>query len=1045
MKKIYMRCFCVLLLSLLTMSTYAQKTVTGTVKDAGGEPLPAVSVMVKGTKMGTNTDAAGRFSISAPENAVLIFRYVGFKLQETAVGTSGVLNVVLLEDKNDLSEVVVTALGIQREKKSLGYAVQEVKGTTLVEAREPNLVNTLSGKVAGLQVTRSSNGPAGSSKITLRGNNSLTGDNQPLIVVDGVPLNNFTGNINASSGVLNNDYYNPATDMGNGLSDINSEDIESISVLKGPSASALYGSRAGNGVIMVTTKSGKLQKGLGITVSSTLGIESIFTTPKSQSDFGQGTNGVFDKVSDLSWGPKISGQSVAAWNGDVPLRSYDNIGNYVDQGISSNQSVSFQQQVNSTSVYTSFNKLDDKSIIPGAELHRTNLLARATSKFGKNDRWVTDTKIQYTNSKAENRPNNGANVNNVFATLYNLPRSLDITQFTPSTDRDGKMIWYDPTSTELNPYWARQYNLNQDVRDRYIMNGSVKYNFNSWLNAELKGGADNYSTTVEGKLYGGSPSSTTGQYSLSKETFTETNFSALISGHKDNVFGRLGGAFSVGGNLMSQENSILGSSSGQLVVPNLFSLNNGVNSPTVSQTYRRKKINSVYGTAQVNWDGYLFLDGTFRNDWSSTLSPSNRSFFYPSVSLSYVVTEMFTKMGKTLPAWLSFAKLRASYATVGNDLGAYQLYNTYNIGKDPNGNTTASRNGTLFDENVVNELIKSFEAGAEMRFFNGRFGFDVSFYKSNATNQLIDLPLDPLSGYSSKKINAGNIQNKGVELMVDANILSNPNSLNWNLAANYSHNDNTVKYLNGDVSQYRLGGYDDISVLAVAGGKYGEIYGSKFLRVNSPGSALDGQLLLDANGLPQRGEQNVKLGNQQANALVGITNTFGYKGFNLSFLVDGRFGGKIFSGTLAQMQENGTANNTVINGLRENTVYPGAVLNAAGNAYEANTHAVSPQQYWTAVAAVGNLGITEANLYDATNIRLRNVNLSYNISPKLLAKTFVQRAKIGVSCNNVWLITSHLNGIDPESVFATGGNAVGFENSSPPTTRTFSFNLTLGF
>ncbi|SEA75366.1 SusC/RagA family TonB-linked outer membrane protein [Pedobacter hartonius] len=1045
MKKIYVRCFCVLLLSLLTMSTYAQKTVTGTVKDAGGDPLPAVSVMVKGTKLGTNTDGTGRFSISAPANAVLVFRYLGFKIQETAVGTSGIVNVVLLEDKNDLSEVVVTALGIQREKKSLGYAVQEVKGSTLVETREPNLVNTLSGKVAGLQVTRSSNGPAGSSKITLRGNNSLTGDNQPLIVVDGIPLNNFTGNINPSSGVLNNDYYNPAIDMGNGLSDINPEDIESISVLKGPSASALYGSRAGNGVIMVTTKSGKLQKGLGITVSSTLGIESVFTNPKLQGDFGQGTNGVFDKVSDLSWGPKISGQSVAAWNGDGPLRSYDNIGNYVDQGISSNQSVSFQQQVNSTSVYTSFNKLDDKSIIPGAELHRTNLLARATSKFGKDDRWVTDTKIQYTNSKAENRPNNGANVNNVFATLYNLPRSLDITQFNPSTDRDGKMIWYNPTSTDLNPYWAKQYNLNQDVRDRYVMNGSVKYNFNSWLNAELKGGADSYSTTVEGKLYGGSPSSATGQYSLSKETFTETNFSALISGRKDNVFGRLGGAFSAGGNLMSQENSILGSSSGQLVVPNLFSLNNGINSPTVSQTYRRKKINSVYGTAQLNWDGYLFLDGTFRNDWSSTLSPSNRSFFYPSVSLSYVVTEMFTKMGKTLPTWLSFAKLRASYATVGNDLGAYQLYNTYNIGKDPNGNTTASRNGVLFDENVVNELIKSFEAGAEMRFLNGRFGFDLSFYKSNATNQLIDLPLDPLSGYSSKKINAGNIQNKGVELMVDANILSNPNSLNWNLSANYSHNDNTVKYLSGDVSQYRLGGYDDISILAVAGGKYGEIYGSKFLRVNSPGSALDGQLLLDANGLPQRGEQNVKLGNQQADALIGITNTFGYKGFNLSFLVDGRFGGKIFSGTLAQMQENGTANNTVVNGLRDNMVAAGAVLNTASNTYEANTHAVSPQQYWSAVAGVGNLGITEANLYDATNIRLRNVNLSYNISPKLLAKTFVQRAKIGVSCNNVWLITSHLNGIDPESVFATGGNAVGFENSSPPTTRTFSFNLTLGF
>jgi len=1047
MKKIYERCFYALLLSFLTLSTYAQKTVTGIVKDATGSPIPAVSVQIKGTGQGTSTDGAGKFAISAQPGAVLVFRYVGYKSQEIAVGSSATVNAVMEDDNNALSEVVVTALGIKREKKSLGYAVQEVKGETLVEAREPNLVNALSGKVAGLQVTRSSNGPAGSSKITLRGNNSLTGDNQPLIVIDGVPVNNFTGNVNAASGTLNNDFYNPAIDMGNGLSDINAEDIESISVLKGPSAAALYGSRAGNGVIMITTKSGRAQKGVGITVSSTLGIESVFTNPKLQNDFGQGTNNVFDNQSGLSWGPKIAGQSVTAWNDQqTPLRSFDNISSYIDQGISSNQSVSLQQQVsNGTSIYTSFNKLDDKSIIPGTELHRTNLTARAVSKFGKDNRWETDTKIQYTNNNAENRPNSGNNVNNVFGTLYNLPRSLDITQFIQSRDQNGKMTWYNPTSTQLNPYWAKDYNLNQDVRDRYVMNGNLKYNFNSWLTAQVQGGADKYTTTTEGKLYGGSPSSTTGQYSLSKETFTETNFSALLSGHKDNIFDRLGGAFTVGGNLMSQERNILGASSGQLVVPDLFSLNNGVNSPGVSQVYTKKKINSVYGTAQVNWDGYLFLDGTFRNDWSSTLSPSNRSFFYPSVSLSYVITDMFTKLGKTLPSWLSYAKLRASYASVGNDLGAYQLYNTYNIGKDPNGNTTASRNGTLYDENVVNELIKSYEAGAEMRFFKGRFGFDFSYYKSNATNQLIDLPLDPLSGYSSKKINAGNIQNKGYELMVDANILSNPNSVNWNLAANYSHNDNTVKYLSGDVTQYRLGGYDDISVLAVAGGKYGEIYGSKFLRVNSPGSPMDGQILLDANGLPQRGEQGVKLGNQQADALVGITNTFGYKGFNLSFLVDGRFGGKIFSGTLAGMQENGTASNTVVNGLRDDMVAAGAVLNTTTNTYEANTKSVSVQQYWTAVAGVGNLGITEANLYDATNIRLRNVNLSYNISPKILAKTFVQRAKIGVSCNNVWLITSHLNGIDPESVFATGGNAVGFENSSPPTTRTFSFNLTLGF
>jgi TonB-linked SusC/RagA family outer membrane protein len=1051
MKKIYSVCLSVLLLCFLTISAYAQKTVSGTVRDAAGAPIPAVSILVKGTQKGVNTDPGGKFSISAPEGSILVFRYLGFKAQEIAIGSSSTVNVVLQEDNNALSEVVVTALGVKREKKSLGYAVQEVKGEALVEAREPNLVNTLSGKVSGLQVTRSSNGPAGSSKITLRGNNSLTGDNQPLIVVDGVPLNNFTGAINPSSGLLNNDYYNPSRDMGNGMSDINPEDIESVSVLKGPAASALYGSRAGNGVIMITTKSGKAQKGLGITVSSTLGVENVFTGPKFQNDFGQGTNNGFVNNSELSWGPKADGQNVTSWNGQqVPLRTYDNVGNYIDQGFSSNQSVSFQQQVNATSVYTSFNKLDDKSIIPGAELHRVNLMARTVSKFGKDDRWTVDTKIQYTNSNAENRPSGGENLNNVFSTLYALPRSLDITKFNPSTDQNGRMIWYDPTSNQLNPYWAKDYNLNQDIRDRYVMNGSLKYKFNSWLDAEVKAGADKYNTTVETKLYGGSsPSQTTGSYSLSKETFTETNFSALISGHKDNVFGHFGGAFSVGGNLMTQTDNIIGGNSGQLVVPNLFSLNNGINPATVSQVYTQKKINSVYATAQVNYDGYLFLDGTFRNDWSSTLSSSNRSYPYPSVSFSYVISEMFARMGKELPSWLSYAKLRASAASVGNDLGAYQLYNTYSIGKDPNGNTTANRNNTLYDPNVKNELIKSYEAGAEMRFFKSRFGLDVAVYKSNATNQLIDLPMDPLSGYSYKKINAGNIQNTGVELTADANVIisQDRNHLGWNVAANFSHNNNTVKELTPDVSQYPLGGFDNVKVLAVAGQRYGEIYGSKFLRVTDPNSPYNGQLLLDANGLPRQDDQNqnAKLGNQQANALLGITNTFSYKGFNLSFLVDGRFGGQIFSKTLALMQQNGTANNTVVNGARDNMVVSGVILNTGTNQYAPNTKSVTPQQYWSAVAGVGNLGITEANLYDASNIRLRSVNLSYNLSPKILAKTFIQRAKIGVSCNNVWLISSHMNGIDPESVFAAGGNATGFENSSPPTTRTFLFNLTLGF
>jgi TonB-linked SusC/RagA family outer membrane protein len=1040
MKQIYARCLSMLLLTLLTITAYAQNTVTGTVKDAKGAAIPAVSILVKGSAKGVSSDAEGKFRIAAEKGSVLIFRYIGYKAQEVTVAASNTINVVLADESNNLNEVVVTALGIQREKKSLGYAVQEVKGESLVEAREPNVVNTLSGKVSGLQVTRSSNGPAGSSKITLRGNNSLTGDNQPLIVIDGVPVNNFTG-------ATNNDYYNPSIDYGNGLSDINSEDIESVSVLKGPSASALYGSRAGNGVILITTKSGRIQKGLGISVSSTFGIENIFASPKMQNDFGQGTQNGFDATSALSWGPKVAGQSATNWRGeDEALGIYDNLGNYADQGFSSNQSVSLQQQYKSTSVYTSFNRLDDRSMIPGAKLQRTNLLARAISKFGEDDRWTMDTKVQYSNSNAQNRPATGANLNNVFSTLYMFPRSLDIRQFNPSVDpTTGQMTWYNTSGSQLNPYWAKEYNLNQDVRDRYLLNGSLKYKFNDWLSAEVKAGADKYSTTTEAKLYGGSPSNAGGMYSLGKQTFTETNFSFLVSGQKDNLIDRLGGNFTVGGNLMSQQNSGLNGNSGQLMVPNLFSLNNGINNPTVEQLFNQRRINSLYGTVGVNWDGYLFVDGTFRNDWSSTLSPENRSYFYPSINVSWVVTEMLSKMGKNVPEWLTYAKVRGSAASVGNDLPAYQLYNTYNIGKDPNGNTTASRNEILFDPTVKNELIKSYEAGAELRLFKSRVGVDFAIYKSNATNQLLNLPMDPLSGYKFVKINSGDIQNTGMEITLDGRILESENGLNWNMGVNFSRNNNTVKSIKEDVPLYRLGGFDDVAIYAAENAKYGEIYGSTFKRVNDAASPYNGQLILDANGLPQRGEQNVRLGNQQANALLGITNTFAYKGFNLSFLIDGRFGGKIFSATLARMQRNGTSDKTVVNGLRENMVVPGVILNTTTNQYSTNSSAVTSQQYWTAVAGTGNLGITEANLYDASNIRIRNINLAYNFSQKMLEKTFIQRAKLGVSCNNVWLISSHMNGLDPESVFATNTNATGFENAAAPTSRSFSFNLTLGF
>lgn len=1018
-------------------SAQQKQLVSGTVKDPDGNPVAAATVKEKGTTNQVTSDLKGIFKISVNSGATLVVSSVGFATQEIAAGTSGQASVVLQVATKEMTGVVVTALGIKREKKSLGYAVQELKGETVANAKEPNLANALTGKVAGLQVVRSSDGPAGSSKIILRGSNSLTGSNQPLIVVDGVPFDNFTG-------APDNGYWNRSLDMGNGIADINPDDIESLSILKGPSAAALYGSRAGNGVILITTKSGKRQNGLGITVSSTYGVENIFTNPEMQDVFGQGSDGIYANDVTTSWGPKAAGQSVPNWNNvNVPMAIYDNVKNYMKQGVTQSHSVSFQQQYKQTNVYTSFTRLEDKGMVPGIKLTRTNLTARAVNKFGPDDRWTMDTKVQYSNAKGNNRPIGGRDNSSAY-TLYMLPRSINILDFKKSTDANGNMIWFPGAGSQVNPYWGNVYNLNQDSRDRFIMTGSLKYNFTSWLNAEIKGGGDLYTTNTESKTYGGSPITPTGRYGIGKQTFSETNYSTLISARKDNVFGKLGGVITAGGNIMSQKWTSISSSSGQLVVPNLFSLNNGVSAATVGEGFSQRKINSLYGSIQLNYDGYLYLDATFRNDWSSTLSKTNRSFFYPSLSLSYVYTDMLRNMNADIPAWLTYGKLRASYAQVGNDLSPYNLYNTYGIGKDPNGNTTASRKPVLLDPNVQSELIKSLEVGTEIRVLDNRFGLDVSWYKSNATKQLIDLPMDPQSGYSSRKINAGDIQNTGVELMADARILSKSNGLNWNLNVNYSTNNNTVEDLYQGVTKYGLGGFDDVAVLAVTGAKYGEIYGTKFNRVKDAASPYFGQIILNSDGLPTRDPEIVRLGNQQAKALFGVTNAFEYKGIGLAFQVDARFGGQIFSATQVAMQAMGTAAVTAPGGKREDFIADGVVSDGSGG-FAKNTKSVTQQAYWRAIATANNLGVTEANLYDASNVRLRNIQLSYELPKKALAKTPFQKAKFGVQCNNVWMIKSHVRGIDPESVYATNTNATGFENAGLPTTRTFLFNLSLSF
>ncbi len=1013
--------------------------VTGVVEDEFG-PVAGASVVIKGTTNGTMTDMDGHFTLEGVKKGDIIqISFIGFATQDIPYTGQTTLNVKMQEDTQKLDEVVVTALGMKRDKKALGYAMQELKGDELLSSREPNLANSLSGKVSGLQIVRSSNGVGGSSKIVLRGNSSLTGSNQPLIVVDGTPMDNFTGGVDDVWG-------NSGADMGNGLSDINPEDIESMTVLKGASAAALYGSRAGNGVILITTKSGKKNEGIGITVNAGITTESIFLKPDMQNSFGQGSVGAYDNQSRLSWGPKAEGQMVTDWLGrQVPLQTYDNIDAFFRTGTSFNEGVSFQQNIKGTSVFTSINRSDDAGITPESKLNKTNITLRATTFLDEAEKWKIDAKVNYINMNAHNRPIQGVNPSNAFNTIYNLPRSLNVKEFKNSVDEEGNMIWWDASKNpQENPYWVTKFRQNNDTRNRLLGNVALKYAPTNWFDIELRGGTDYYTTTKNEKVYAGGNTSPRGLYNEGSETFYENNYSFLATARKDNLIDRLGGFVTFGGNLMMQKRTKMNASAGELLVPNLFSLNNGVNKPTVTSELIRRKMNSLYGSLQLNWDGYLFLDVTARNDWSSTMSKANRSYFYPSVSLSAVISDMLPKIGGEMPEWFTFAKVRASFAEVGNDLDPYQLYNNFTVGKDENGNTTAAPGNVLFDSSVRSELIKSWEAGFDVRFFNNRLGLDAAWYKTNATRQLLNLPMDPFSGYSSRKVNAGNIQNEGVEVSLNGAILDNPKGLSWNATAQFSLNRNKIIDLYPGVTLYDIKTLDAIQIVAVQGSYYGDIYGQTFQRVEDQNSPYYGQQIVGEDGLPLITTDKSKVGNQSPDWMLGLTNNFAYKGFNLSFLIDFRIGGDLYSATASNLYSRGNAAGTVVNGGRESFVVPNSVVQTP-DGYKENTVAVTPQNYWERIGSTGNYGLPEMYTYDATNIRLRNITLGYDFNRAMLSKTPFQRLRLSATCNNVWMIHYNLPGIDPESVSATNTNATGFENGAAPTSRSFTFNVTVGF
>jgi len=1024
-----------LLLALILFCSWqfalAQKTITGMVTDAkDGSSIPGVNIVVKGTTTGTTTDLTGKYTIKVNADQTLQFSFIGYTNQEVVVGSQSVVDVALSPSAEVIEGVVVTALGIKREKKALGYSMQELKGDAMTETRDPNVVNSLSGKIAGLEVKQASTGPSGSSRIVIRGNNSIGANNQPLVVVDGIPINSSTGGTD--------DYWgNRNVDRGSGIADISPDDIESISVLKGPAASALYGSRAGNGVVMITTKKGTKKKGLGVSFNTNNTWESPMETPEFQNTYGQGVNGKFDATSGGSWGGKMDGTQVDALMGK---KAYSPAGNdlykdFLQTGFTSTNSLEIANSGDNTTLRLGLTRLDNKGVVPDSKFQRTSFDIRATSKWNK---LSADVKINYIKQLTDNRLKLAGDPDNIFQNYLNMPRSVSMSDYKAFESSKyafpltGAPAAYMSTygGSSLSPYWSAYRNTNNDNKDRVIGFLALQYDFAKWLSLKARYGLDNSGTNYSDVLATGTPywftSGYSGDYRVIQEKTFEQNADFLLTA-QGNLMEKLSGVLSLGGNLMNTKGTYQLSQAQGLVIPDFYTIPNGVIRES-AYTSTEKEIRSWYATGSLSYDNWAYLDVTGRNDVSSTLPAANRSYFYPSVGGSIVVSQLMQNKGISIGP-VSFAKVRASWAQVGNDTYPYRLMDYYNI-RFVNGVLTASTDNYKANPNLKPESIKSTELGFDVRLFNNRLGLDFTWYKKNAFNQILSIAVPPATGYQFNLENAGNVENKGVELSLNANIVKQKD-FTWDLVLNYSKNTNKIIELTEKTKVQMIsdGSVSFLKVVAQEGGLYGDILGYTYQRNAS------GQILVDDNGVPLKSDEMTKLGNYQPKWMMGLSNNFTFKGFNLGFLIDMRYGGDIYMGSIKTGATAGTLAMT-LDGREGGMVVPNSVVKSTG---AANTKSVTPQAYWGGIG-----GITEAWMYDATNICFRELSLGYTIPSAIVQKLKINSVKVSLVGRNLFMISSKTKGFNPEATYSTG-NAQGIEYGTMPQLRSIGFNLNLNF
>lgn len=1058
--------------------------IRGRVTDEEGNPMSGVTVQVKGERVSTITNVNGEFTIDAGSNAILVFSSVGYVTREIAANSNLVTNVRLEIEKKGLSEVVVTALGITREKKSLGYSTQRIDGSQLNEAPSTNFVNGISGKVAGIQI--SSSGAVGSSsKIVLRGESSLNMQkNQPLFVVDGVPV----GNDGVSNTSANADY-------GNSSAEINPADIESMNVLKGPAAAALYGSRAANGAIVITTKKGSARKGMDVNFNTYYFAQEVAWLPKFQNQFGQGRdgnyvgsnfgaswsiypNGVRDSY-DESWGPRLDngtlenqvtspttggfrGGDVAINNrGDIiatPWISHpDNIKDFFKTGSKFYNNLAVSGGNDKGAYRLSLSTLNDKGVIPNNNLDRYQVGFNGSYKF--TSKLSSSINFNYMKQTSPNRPDNGYGRNTFMYVFTWMTRQVDINglrDYWQAGYNGLRQFQFNYGENHNNPFFLMYENTKAQDKDRLYGNVAFEYAFTNRLKLKLRTADDWYYDFRPMKWAVSTADQPKGAYQETVIKYQERNSDLLLTYNGDVADGILNYVLSGGANRFDQNSRSLSSYNAGLLIPGIYNLSNTSELLTTNNSSYKKRINSVYAMANLNYKGLVYLDLTARNDWSSTLPSNNNSYFYPSVGLNGNMKDILS-----LPELISQAQLRFSWAQVGNDADPYSLFNTYGYGALWGTNPSLIGNSSLKNANLKPEITSTYEVGTSLGFFNNRLGLDITYYDIRSKNQVIGLQMPQSSGQLNRIINAGEIKNSGVEFMLSATPVSTTSGFKWNFNINWSHNVGKVISLDSEVDKIvQAAPGEDASIQARVGEKMGAIWGPGYSRV--PDGPLKGQIVIGSNGKAMIEPEEMYLGNINPDWIGGFYNQLMYKNFHLNFLFAGQVGGKFISrfynkaNGSGQLIESAMGRGERAPGTEYSALYyaQGAALMPDGS-YQPNSTGdegkLDTGVYGTDIRSMvkGLMDhISEAQLFSTTYFKLRELSVGYSLPHKLVSSTFIKNAKLSLTGRNLLLFRPKSNQhFDPEVAIATSGNGLipGFENMSVPSMREVGVSLNLNF